>query len=141
MATYLGFVVEQYEERGGLDDCVSHGTLRTVGAEVQRLAALTFRDAVRARTVSVEEQARNIRSGYSTSSHFRTDIPLEDTLSPIEVEAKPRWVLLDRARCYVAKVTRRHVYTSQLSVVDLGGWEYRFEWAEFVSMFTNDEEF
>lgn len=127
MVAFLGFAHEQYEAHGGIADLVTHGTSEGLNKQaVEQRMSVDKIDPVVGRTISVEEQEEQRRSGYVTSNW--------QPLRPIVVEPQPRSV---RSYTYghLLKVSRRGVvWWSVCTLVDDGDWEYHFEWDEWTEI-------
>lgn len=133
MSVYLGFIVEEYSERGGLADAVTGArTLRKARAGVEALLHdhVRLRSPVEGRVVTVAEQIAANKAGFSTS-----DMRPVDLLRDVVIRARPAYVVMDD-HAYVARINRAGFWwISTCSIVDEGDWSYRFEWSDF----TNEE--
>jgi hypothetical protein len=128
MSVYLGFVIEEYRERGGITDAITGGrSLRKVRNRVESelRGYVRQRGPVEARVITVAEQIEARRNTITTS----TLSPLRD----IVVKARPAWVTTS-THGYVVRIHRSGFWQiSWCGLVDDGDWSYHFEWTPFAT--------
>lgn len=124
MTVYVGFAFQPYYPGGGANDLVAVSTdLTKAQAEVEAKLVddVRLRDAIEERTISIEEQIRQINRGVVTSSGTPT--------VPIHVEPKPKRVVFGSYGHIIAVSDDGSYRRSELDIIDLGDWEWRWTWS------------
>lgn len=143
MRVYLGFIVEEYRERGGITDAVTGArSVKQARKAVEALlhGSVRLRSPIEGKTITVAEQmaarehrAQQVAPIVTSTSDMR---PI-DQLRDIVIVARPAHVVMDTVDAYVARINGAGFWwISRCSVVDEGDWSYHFEWTDF----TNEEQ-